>query len=341
MTFDNPYLLLTLLLLPGVAFLWWWLDRRPVRHAVTFTNIEVLAAVTPRRSLLRYVAPLLALLALASLCVAIARPHRTVSRASSQGTVVLVIDVSGSMQATDVKPTRLAAAQEAVRLFLKKAPKNLKVALIAFAGEPQLATPPTTDHSLVLDSLNSLGEFNGFGGTAIGDAIAAAVQLVHPQQAGGQTIAYHPVAQRRSPYSILFLSDGHQTRGDLQPLEGAARAKAAGIPVYTIALGTPNGVLTRPPDAFGGGGGGGYFGGPTSIPVPPDPVTLRQIAQTTGGKFFDARSAQAVTSAYSSLGSIIGRDRVHEEVTVSLVALGAILLVAAGLFSALVAPKLP
>jgi Ca-activated chloride channel homolog len=347
-SFGHPLLLLTLLVVPIAIALYLWLDRRPIRHAVNFTNLDVLASVVPSRSPRRYVAPLLALLALAALCFAVARPSRTVMKTRDDATVVLVVDVSGSMQATDVKPTRLAAAQESVRLFLKKVPKNVKVALIAFAGEPALAAPPTTDHELVEQGLDSLGQYSGFGGTAIGDALQAAVQLVKPRPANGtQTIAYYTVANnpKKSPVSILFLSDGHQTRGDLQPLEGAALAKAAGIPVYTIALGTPNGVLTRPPGGFGGGGfgggGGGYFSGPAQIPVPPDPTTLRAIAKETGGRFFEARSERAVRSAYSNLGSIVGRQRAQREATYEFLALAAILLVAAGGFSALVAPRLP
>jgi Ca-activated chloride channel homolog len=344
MSFGHPLLLLTLLMVPLAVAIYLWLDRRPVRHAVNFTNIDVLASVIPARSARRYVAPLLALLALATLCVALARPHRSVLKASDNATVILVVDVSGSMQATDVKPTRLGAAQEAVRLFLKRVPKNVKVALIAFAGEPALAAPPTTDHELVEQGLDSLGQYSGFGGTAIGDALQAAVQLVKPQNPNGtQTIAYYTVANnaKRSPVSILFLSDGHQTRGDLQPLEGAALAKQAGIPVFTIALGTPNGVLTRPPGGFGGGGGGGYFSGPAQIPVPPDPITLRAIAKETGGRFFEARSEKAVRSAYSNLGSVVGRQKTKREDTNEFLALAAILLVAAGAFSALVAPRLP
>jgi Ca-activated chloride channel family protein len=341
MSFGHPLLLLTLLLLPIAALVYFWLERRPAKYAMTFTNMDVLAGVASGRSLRRYVPPALALLALAALCVALARPHRTTLVASDRATVVLVIDVSGSMRATDVKPSRLAAAQNAVRTFLKKVPHNVRVALIAFAGDPQVAAPPTTDLEVVRQGLDSLGYYSGYGGTAIGDAIAAAVDLVKPQNPNGtQTIAYTTIANaKKSPVSILFLSDGHQTRGLLQPLEGADRARAAGIPVYTIALGTPNGVLTRPPGGFGGGGGPGF--GPSQIPVPPDPDTLRQIAQTTGGKFFDARSAQALESAYSHLGSVVARVKGRREATNEFLGLAAILLVAAGAFSALVAPRLP
>ena len=341
MSFGHPLLLLTLLLVPIAALVYLWLERRPAKYAMTFTNMEVLAGVIGGRSLRRYIPPALALLALAALCVALARPHRTTLVASDRATVVLVIDVSGSMRATDVKPSRLAAAQNAVRTFLKKVPHNVRVALIAFAGDPQVAAPPTTDLDVVRQGLDSLGYYSGYGGTAIGDAIAAAVDLVKPQSPNGsQTIAYTTIANaKKSPVSILFLSDGHQTRGLLQPLEGADRAKAAGIPVYTIALGTPNGVLTRPPGGFGGGGGPGF--GPAQIPVPPDPGTLRQIAQTTGGKFFDARSAKALESAYSHLGSVVARAKGKREATNEFVGLAAILLVAAGAFSAFVAPRMP
>ena len=340
MSFGHPLLLLTLLVLPVAVAVYLWLERRRAKYAMTFTNVDVLAGVVGGRSLRRYIPPALALLALASLCVALARPHRTTLVASDRATVVLVIDVSGSMHATDVKPSRLAAAQAAVRTFLKKVPHNVRVGLIAFAGDPQVAAPPTTDLDVVRQGLDSLSYFSGYGGTAIGDAIAAAVDLVKPTNPNGtQTIAYYtPIATAKSPVSILFLSDGHQTRGVLEPLEGAARAKAAGIPVYTIALGTPNGTLDRPP-GFGSPFSPG--GGPTRIPVPPDPATLRQIAQTTGGKFFDARSAQAVESAYSHLGSVVARTRSKRETTYEFVGLAAILLVAAGAFSVLVAPRLP
>ena len=340
MSFGHPLMLLTLLLLPVAVAVYLWLERRPARYTMTFTNLDVLASVSHGRSVRRYVPPALALLALAALCVALARPHRTTLVASDRATVVLVVDVSGSMQARDVKPTRMAAAQEAVRRFLDQVPGNVRVGLIAFAGDPQVAAPPTTDRDVVRQGLDSLSFYSGYGGTAIGDALAAAVELVKPANPNGtQTIAYTTIAERKSPVSILFLSDGHQTRGLLQPLEGAARARAAGIPVYTIALGTPNGVLTRPPNGSFGGPGGGF--GPTQIPVPPDPDTLRAIAQTTGGKFFNARSAEALQSAYSHLGSVVAQVKGKREATNDFVALAAILLVAAGAFSAVVAPRLP
>lgn len=256
--------------------------------------------------------------------------------------VILVLDQSGSMFARDVRPTRLAAAQAAVRTFLEKAPKRIRVGLVVFAGEPQVATPPTTDHQLVRESVDALGTFPEAPGTAIGDALAAATQLVQTTLADGSATspegsastdlgaAGANAASTRPPVSVLFLSDGSQTRGLLQPLEGAARAKAAKVPVYTIALGTPEGTITR------------FFGGfQRTIPVPPDPQTLSAIAEETGGKFFDARSAEAVQSAYARLGSTLGRTPGHTEVTYAFLAIAAALLVAAGLLSALWSPRLP
>jgi len=336
MSFDRPWLLLALLVIPAAIGIYLLAQRRRMRYALTFTNLEVLASVAGGRSWRRFVPPALFLLALASLCIAVARPHHTTRIPSEKATVILVVDVSGSMQATDVKPTRLAAAQEAVRRFLDKVPKRVRVGLIAFAGEPQVATPPTSDRELVRSSLDNLAFFGGFGGTAIGDAVAAAVDL-GKQAVDNPSLAAETTPKTRDLVSILFLSDGHQTRGLLEPLEGAQRAKDAGIRVYTVALGTPSGTLTRD---FGGPFGGN-FGGPRTIPVPPDPATLRAIAQTTGGQFFNARSAEAVQSAYSKLGSRLGRVAGRSEITYVFLAVAAGLLLAAGALSAFWSPRLP
>jgi Ca-activated chloride channel family protein len=334
MSFDRPILLLTLLVVPLAIAAYLFAERRRMRYAVTFTNLEVLASVAGGRSTRRFVPPALFLVALALLCVALARPQRSTLIASDKATVILVIDVSGSMHATDVKPTRLGAAQAAVLTFLDRVPKRVRVGLIAFSSEPEVAAPPSTDRDLVRQSLGQLDFLQAYGGTAIGDALAAAVELGKKTagQTGPQTIA--DIAQKKPLVSILFLSDGKQTRGALQPLAGAQLAKDAGIPVYTVALGTPNGVLTAPFGSFGPGQA-------RRIPVPPDPATLSAIANLTGGKFFNARSAEAAQSAYKELGSKLGRVPGRKEVTNEAVLLAALVLVAAGVLSALWAPRLP
>jgi len=341
MSFAHPLLLLALLAIPLAVVAYLLAERRRMRYALRFTNLDVLASVAGGgRSWRRYIPPALALLAVAALCVAVARPRVNTQVPSQRATVILVIDVSGSMSAHDVKPSRLAAAEDAVRTFLKHAPKQLRVGLIEFAGEPQVAAPVTSDHDVVRESLNSLGEFSGYGGTAIGDALAAAVQLGQAAVRNdvlsqGQTIAYRTAAPQRTQgtdglVSILFLSDGSQTRGVLQPLQGALKARAAGIPVYTVALGTPNGSITR---SFG------FFR--RTIPVPPDPETLAAIAKTTNGKFFAAHTAKAVDSAYAKLGSRLGRHPGRTEVTYAFLAAAAALLVAAGVLSARWSSRLP
>ncbi len=337
MSFAHPLLLLTLLVVPLAVGAYLLAERRRMRYAVTFTNLDVLASVAGGRSLRRYVPPVLFLLALALLSVALARPQRRTLVASDQATVILVVDVSGSMHAQDVKPTRLGAAQAAVRTFLERVPKRVRVGLIAFSSEPEIAAPPTRDRDLVRASLDELSFLQGYGGTAIGDALAAAVEVGQRAVRGGpaaQTIAY-TVSKPSKLVTILFLSDGKQTRGALPPLQGAQRARAAGIPVYTVALGTPSGVLVP----FAGSLGGGTPS--RRIPVPPDPATLSAIAKQTGGKFFAARSADALQSAYKELGSKLGRVPGHKEATNEAVALAALMLVAAGVLAALWAPRLP
>ena len=352
MSFGHPLLLLTLLVVPLAIALYRLAERRRMRYAVRYTNVDVLASVAATgRPWRRWLMAGVFLLALATLCAALSRPHVHRLVVNDNATVVLVLDVSGSMEAQDVRPTRLAAAQRALHAFLAKVPPRLKVGLVLFAGEAQVATPPTTDHALVAQAVDDAGFFRGFGGTAIGDGIATAVR-VRLRSAGltGTSVTALPSSQALAAYvtaaaapraastlvSILFLSDGHQTRGVLSPLEGADKARAAGIPVYTVALGTTGNTTMRGfPGGFGGGGG---FGRPG---LAPDPKTLRAIADRTGGKFFRAKSAGAVEQAYTALGSTLGRKSGSVEVTDWFLIGAAVLLVLAGVLSALWSPRLP
>jgi Ca-activated chloride channel family protein len=350
-SFSHPLLLLSLLVLPLAFGVYKLAERRRMRYAVRYTNVDLLALVAAgQRPWRRYLTGALFLAALAALCIAVSRPHVMSTTTSDKATVILVLDVSGSMQAIDVKPTRLVAAQKAIHTFLDKVPSRVRVGLVLFAGEAQVATPPTRDHQLVGDAVDAAGEFRGFGGTAIGDAIATAVRLgiqVTGDQNGAlasYTAAPPATHVASTLVSILFLSDGRQTQGTLLPLDGAARARAAGFPVYTVALGTTGATRLRGfPQGFGGGGGGfggGPFGGGRRG-LSPDPVTLKAIATQTGGRFFRARSAGAVDAAYSKLGSSLGRQRGKVEITDVLLGVGAALLVLAGVLSSLWAPRIP
>lgn len=350
MTFGSPWMLLALLVVPLSIAVYLLAERQRMRYAVRFTNVDLLASVAGSgRQWRRIVPPAVFLLALATLCIAAARPRVHSLVASQRATIVLVLDVSGSMQANDVKPTRLAAAQQAIHTFLDRVPKNVKIGLVLFAGVPEEATPPTTDHHLVEQSVDDADIFQGgFGGTAIGDALAAAVKvgLASAGVTGARGLTVHQPVAAPGPAStlvtILFLSDGHQNRGELQPLQGAAIAKHAGIPVFTVALGTLGGKITN----FGFGGGsfnGGVFGGGPGLrqALAPDPKTLRAIADLTGGKFFRAQNAGAVEAAYQKLGSSLGRVPGRSEVTVDFAAGAAALLLVALVLGALWAPKLP
>ncbi len=348
MSFQSPWLLLSLAVLALAVGLWWLAERRQMRYAVHFPNVDVLATVVSGRTWTRLVAPVLVGLALALLLASLARPHVTRMFLSEKATVILVVDTSRSMQAEDVAPTRLGAAQDAIRTFLDGVPDRLNVGLVVFAGDTQVATPPTKNRVILGEAVDTIDSFSVFGGTAIGDALETAVGLGKrvrddPEDTGeialGETrqLAQLETCDENGPVSILFLSDGAQTRGILQPLEGAALARDACIPVYTIALGTPEGVIDR------GTLGGGFPGdtGPRFIPVPPDPETLRAIADMTGGEFSEARSADSLEQAYSELGSSLGREPGESEVTFFFVALAAGLLVVAGVVGTFLAPRLP
>ena len=335
MTFDRPWALAALLALPLLAWLYVVLQRRRARYAVTYTNLGVLRQVARGRAWRRYVPPVLLLLALAALVAGFARPHVRGLVPQDRATVVLVLDVSRSMEARDVEPTRLGAAKRAIRLFLDRAPERLRIGMVVFAGVPQVASPPTTDHEQVSVSLDHLGDYATFGGTAIGDALSMAVDVGRETLERDRDAETAPAGsddESANLVSILFLSDGAQREGILQPLEGAQLAKEASMPVYTVALGTPSGTVS----------GGGFFPfGSDRISVPPDPVTLRAIAETTGGTFTEARDAETLDDAYEKLGSNLGRRSADQEVTYAFLLAAAGLLLGAWLLAARWSPRLP
>jgi Ca-activated chloride channel family protein len=315
-TFGSPYLLLLLLLVPVAAALALWFDRRRSRYAVAFTNLELLAAVAPaRRPLWRWLPLALFLLALALASAAVARPRASVSKPADQATVVLLVDVSGSMRAADVKPSRLGAAQAAMEKFVATVPKRVRVGLVSFSSGPNELVIPTTDRAVLGEGIDLLAPE---AGTAIGDGLALAVQVAK------QAVGAAPRGRDgKRPAAIILLSDGAQTRGTLAPLQGADRARDAGIRVYTVALGTDHGTLGIGP--FGGYGfGGGGFG--RRFPVRPDPVTLAAISRETGGKTYRAESAQKVNNVYKELGSSIVSRHATREVSSWFAGLAALLL---------------
>ncbi len=313
MNFQQPLFLLALLVVPLVVLLAVLIDRRRARYPVAFTNLTLLASlVEQRRSPRRWVPLVLFALALTLAAGALARPRTHLTVPEDNATVVLLVDVSGSMRANDVEPTRLDAALSAMHTFLDKLPKRFKVGLVAFSSESEVLVQPTPDRQLVRDSLSYL---QPEAGTAIGDGLATSVRVALTSL---RNDGYVRKPNADVPAAIVLLSDGAQNRGRLQPLQGAQRAHDGGIRVYTVALGTPDGVVSF---------GFGLF--VNSIPVPPDPPTMRAIARATGGKTFTAQSSGKLSSVYDSLGSSIGRRTELREITSWFAAGAAVLLIAA------------
>jgi Ca-activated chloride channel family protein len=301
-TFASPWFLATLLVVPVLLVAALLFERRRARYTVAFTNLDLLAQIAPRPRRFRHYLPLaLFLLALAAASVALARPRAQVSVPSDRATVVLVVDVSGSMRANDIRPTRLEAAAHAMSVFAAKVPKQVRLGLVSFSSDPNILVMPTTDRSQLQEGIDLL---QPEGGTAIGDALFVAVQTVRaslgdaPRNKDGKV-----------PGAIVLLSDGAQTRGSLTPLEGADKAKDAGIRVYTVALGTNHGTLDQ--------GNFGFFGGFANrrFPVRPDPATLAAIAKDTDGTTFQAKSAASVDQIYRRLGASVAHHSVTREIS--------------------------
>ena len=322
-TFAWPLALLALLAVPLVLGYALWQDRRRARYPVAFTNLDVLASVVGRRrSWTRWVPLALFLLAVAAASAAVARPRAETWVPEENATVALLVDTSGSMRARDVEPTRLDAAAAAMRAFLDDLPDRFRTGLVEFSSVPEVLAEPTRDRQAVRDAI---GYLTPDAGTAIGDGLDISTRLV---QATLTRAGVRPDANGKLPAAIVLLSDGSQNRGTLQPLEAARKARAAGIRVYTVALGTPKGVVKF---------GFGPFG--ETIPVPPDPPTMRAIARTTGGESFTAKSAERLQDVYRKLGSSIGRRRETRDIGSWFLGAAALLLVASLAAGRAVAPR--
>ena len=303
-------MLATLAAVPLVAAVYVLAQKRRRRYAVRYTNVDLLAAVAGR-SYTRHLPALLGLLALAALLIAIARPQRTVAAERHEANVILVTDTSGSMLATDVRPTRLAAAQAAARTFIKEVPDGFRIGLVTISNSAQQLVEPTTDHARVTAAVDSL---QVKGATAMGDALQLAVDSARvpvPDGLGGS---------RRLPAAIVLLSDGANTRGR-DPIDVVQQTKKFKIPIFTVALGTQDGVLEHKDP---------QTGAVTSTEkVPPDSLTLQDIARDTGGQFFAAPDARKLQAVYANLGTRLAKTKEKRQVT-SAFAGGALVLLLAG-----------
>lgn len=314
MTFAFPIALAALALVPILLVAYAVVQRRRVKYALRFTNLPMLANVVDRAPRWRrHVPPLLVLTALAALIVGVARPQVAVAVPREEGTVILAIDRSGSMLATDVSPTRMAAARAAAATFVKGLPKNFKVGLVSFSDQADVVLPPTANHDQAVKALTTLEADNG---TALGDAITRSVKV-------GLTSLNAKAASNGTPLVVLLLSDGANTTGDATPLEAAAQAAKAKVPVYTVALGTDAGTITTT----------SADGESRIYRVPPDPTTLAAVAERTGGRFFEAADASSLRSVYNRIGSQVGTEIEQRELTAVLTGAGAFLVLAGSALS--------
>jgi Ca-activated chloride channel family protein len=239
---------------------------------------------------------------MAALAIAAAKPRHTVRVALSQASIMLVTDHSGSMQATDVRPTRLRAAQKAAHSFIDELPSGVKLGAVAFSLQPDAAQAPTTDHDVTKRIVDAQV---ANGGTATGDALAAALELLR------QGRAAPPKGS-----AIILLSDGAQNVGR-SPIGVAQQAAQLKVPIYTVALGTEDALVPNP-DPFG-----------APLPAPPDPATMRLIARITHARSFTAADANHLGSIYTALGAQIGSRTERRELTVGFGLAGLVLLLGA------------
>ena len=313
MSFQQPLFLLALLAVPLVAAaVVWWRRHRPV-EGVPFPDLDLIAGADPGPRRRRHLPLALALLALAAFTLALARPQMYQDQPRERATIVLAVDVSGSMSATDVDPYRLRAAQDAALTFADEVPRQYQVGLVSFSGQANLLVAPTTDRAALKRAIEGL---RPEGATAVGEAIETSLSAIRAAQPGNGEDGGVLEAAR-----IVVLSDGATTVG-IPPSLAADDAKQAGVKVFTVALGTPAGTLSD------------------GTPVPPDPGGLQEVADITGGDAYESTDADSVRAVYQRLGTFIGTERVLGEVTAWAAGLGALLLVMAGVAAWRLGPRL-
>jgi Ca-activated chloride channel homolog len=307
MSFLSPWLLLGLLTIPLLIGLYLASQRRRRAYTVRFTNLALLRQVMGKGpGFRRHIPAILFIAGLFGLLLAMARPQATVRIPKGQTSVVLAVDVSGSMAATDVQPTRIQAAIQAGRTLIDKLPANAEVGLVVFNSQAQVVAALTADKGAVKDDLGTLGPG---GGTAIGDAVQVATaqlaNIVDPNQAKSQHAAI-----------VVLLTDGSSNTG-LDPITAAANAAQAHIPVDTVGIGQRNQTT--------------LLGGRMVDGV--DEQTLQSVASATGGHYYYAADEGQLNKIYSDLGSVIGWRNTRVDLTVPVMAFGTLLLVIGGLLS--------
>ena len=345
MTFLWPEMLFLLLLAPLLLGLYLWLLRRKKKAAVRYASLAMVReAMGPAPRVRRHIPPLLFLLSLIVMLLAIARPAAVVTLPSMNETVILAIDVSGSMRANDVLPNRLVAAQAAARAFIEDQPQSTRIGVVSFAGTASLVQAPTRTKE---DLLATIDRFQLQRGTAVGSGILVSLKALIPevefdlqsdnprpskreggarsldkqQSAQNQPAEFKPVAPGSySSAVIILLTDGQTTTGP-DPIEAAKMAAERGIRVFTVGIGTVSGEIL---------GEEGW-----SMRVRLDEDALKDIAKTTNAQYFYAGTATDLTNIYKSLNSRLVMEKKSTEITALFAAVAAVLAVMSAMLSML------
>jgi Ca-activated chloride channel family protein len=314
MTFLMPQALLVLLLVPILLAVYVMMQRRRRRYALRYASVSLVReAVGPGPGIRRHIPPALFLLAVAAMGIALARPEMTMAVPQETGTVILSVDVSGSMQATDVSPNRMEATKEAVRNFVREQPKGVEIGVVSFTDSAALVQTPTTDKD---DVLRAIDRLQPQAGTNIGGGLQTALDAIEAGvDAPRVTATPTPVPSTQSTdepptATVVLISDGESNIGP-DPVEVAEAAAAAGVRVYTVGIGTPQGVRLTIRGQ--------------SILTRLDEPTLREMAETTGGQYLSAQDESELMQVYDDLA----RNQQTEEETVEvtfLAAAGALML---------------
>ena len=333
MSFIWPQALVLLLLVPAIVYLYVWMQKRRRRYALQYASVSLVSQAVGRGpGIRRHIPAAFYLLALTAMIFALARPQATIPVPTNTGTVILAIDVSGSMFAEDVPPNRMEATKDAVRDFVQKQPGGVKVGIVSFSDFGALVAPPTRERKPVLDAINRLRPQRG---TNIGGGLQAALDAIYegvdgtPLPTSGPNTAPTPVPSATSntpAASIVLLSDGQSNTGP-QPEVVAQEAKAAGIKVYTIGIGTPQGTVLEIQ-------GRNVF---TRL----DEDALRTVADVTGGRYFNAQDKEDLRQIYEELSRERQFEDEETEVTFAVTAAAMVLSVIAGALGLLWFNRLP
>ena len=315
MSFLAPERLWLLLAVAGLVAAYVLLQRRRPTYAVRFSELDLLASLVPRSAAWRrHVPAALLLLSLVALTTAFARPEADVEVPRERATIVVALDTSVSMEATDVAPDRIGAARESAAAFIAGLPETFNVGLVSFSGTASVVVPPTQDHDLVVSAVRGL-ELGP--STAIGEAVFASLDAI-------RTVPGEP-GQEPPPAAVVLLSDGTNTVGRDVSLAAEAAAED-GVPVSTIAYGTPEGTVLVQGQ---------------QIPVPVDRPALERLANATGGTSFTAESGEELAAVYEDIGSSVGTTTERREVTAVVTGLALALGVAAAVASLVWGARLP